>query len=176
MSERLELYVPGQPFDGGTYHYTECGLSYVHLQNGFSEEVDPDYGRLVSFTNVPDLHKAIALHVIFKREPITPSEFRFLRKQMRLTQAALATEYGVSSQTIANYEKGETPIPKVTERFLKMQSLLAILPEDARAAVLQDLEEQAKAKKRKRTKSETAERRSIVHVWEEAGAQSCAGV
>ena len=170
MSERLELYVPGQPFDGGPYHYTECGLDYVYLQNGFSEEMDPEYGRLVSFKNVTDLHKAIALHVIYKQGSITPAEFRFLRKQMELTQAALAAEYGVSAQTIANYEKGDTVPPVVTVRYLKLQSLLAILPEDARAAVLQDLEERVKLRKRKRkivARRKVSERKGIVNLWEE---------
>ncbi|MGO8841602.1 MAG: helix-turn-helix domain-containing protein [Methyloceanibacter sp.] len=38
-------------------------------------------------------------------------ELRFLRKQLGMTQAALARKMRVSDQTIANYEKENTSIP-----------------------------------------------------------------
>jgi transcriptional regulator with XRE-family HTH domain len=36
---------------------------------------------------------------------MTSAEFRFLRKQMGLTQKELGERLGVEDQTIANYEK-----------------------------------------------------------------------
>jgi transcriptional regulator with XRE-family HTH domain len=43
-----------------------------------------------------------------KATPMTGEEFRFLRKQMDLTQSQLAERLDVDEQTVANYEKSKT--------------------------------------------------------------------
>jgi len=40
------------------YHYKECGLKNVWLVNGFEIKKTP-YGKRVSITNLPGLHKLI---------------------------------------------------------------------------------------------------------------------
>lgn len=72
-------------------------------------EDDPDYGQLVSIQKLSGLHRAIGLRIIEKPEPMSGHELRFLRKQLGLTQAALAHKVQLCDQTIANYEKGVTP-------------------------------------------------------------------
>lgn len=176
MIERVEFYVPNQPFDGGTYHYVESGLPNIWLRNGFSIEEDSDYGSLVSFHNVNHLHDAIGLHVITVERPLTSKEFRFLRKRMGKTQRTLADDFGVSDQTIANYEKGETDIPKLTDGAIRRDFLLYILPDDAKAAVIREmLRLEARSKSKSRRKG--SKREPIVTDWLEndsAGAVACA--
>lgn len=47
-------------------------------------------------------------------------ELRSRRKQMNLTQAELAQELGVSSNTVARYERDELGIPEPVARLLRL--------------------------------------------------------
>src|SRR5215469_359692 len=67
-----------------------------------------DYGPMVHIENINGLHHAIGLHIIEKDQPMEGAEFRFLRKQMQMSQVDLAKYLGVTDQTVANYEKGKS--------------------------------------------------------------------
>lgn len=100
------------------YHYTECGLSNVFLKNGVVvEEIDGE--EYTSINDMNGLHKAIAQAVVDSPFPLKSEEFKFLRLEMNLSQKALAVRFGVSEQTIARYEKGETVIPRTTDVALR---------------------------------------------------------
>lgn len=100
------------------YHYTECGLSNVFLKNGVVvEEVDGE--EYTSINDMNGLHKAIAQAVVDSPFPLKSEEFKFLRLEMNLSQKALAVRFGVSEQTIARYEKGQTEIPRTTDVALR---------------------------------------------------------
>ena len=135
MSERAEFHVMGQPFDGKPLHYTASGLNYVYLLNGFNVENDPDYGQIITIQDEDSLHCAIGLYVIMQPRVLSGPEFRFLRKQMGLKQKDLAEEFGVSEQTVANYEK-QKPIPTASDHLMRMFFLVSITPEEARADLL----------------------------------------
>jgi DNA-binding transcriptional regulator YiaG len=169
MSERAEFHVMGQPYDGAPLHYTASGLDYVYLVNGFSVENDPDYGRIVTIDAPDDLHKAIGLHIVTKKNPLTGAEFRFLRKQMKLTQKELAVDKfgGADVQTIANYEKGKK-IPPASDQLMRMTFALWLIPADARAAVVKEIAEEMQKRKRQRpskTVNERSSYRQIVRRW-----------
>lgn len=99
------------------YHYTECGLNNVWLANGYDEHETP-YGAAVSIADVDGLHRAIALHLIKYKPRLSGGEFRFLRKELDLSQAALARVLGNDAQSVARWEKNGRP-PKMAERFLR---------------------------------------------------------
>jgi DNA-binding transcriptional regulator YiaG len=107
MSERAEFFFKGQGQLAEPYHYRASGLDDIYLLNGVVIEETP-YGPMVTIKNLNGLHHAIGLHIVEKAEPMTGAEFRFLRKQLGLTQAQLGKRLRVSDQTIANYEKGHT--------------------------------------------------------------------
>ena len=48
-------------------------------------------------------------------QPLSTTEFSALRKVIGFTQAQLAKQFGVSRQTVINWERGETRIPKMAE-------------------------------------------------------------
>jgi DNA-binding transcriptional regulator YiaG len=100
------------------YHYIESGLSNVYLKNGVTvEEIDGE-----SYTSIDDmdgLHKAIAEAVVDSKKPLTNEEFKFLRIELNVSQKILATRFGVSEQTIARYEKGQSDIPRTTDAALR---------------------------------------------------------
>jgi DNA-binding transcriptional regulator YiaG len=57
-------------------------------------------------------------------------ELRFLRKQMDLTQEALAQRLRVNVQTVANYEKGKTAKIGPSEQIVRVLYVLHVLPHD----------------------------------------------
>src|SRR4051812_470100 len=80
------------------YHYTECGLQKVWLENGYTVTQTP-YGKGVSIRNVSGLHRLIG-RALSQRPGLTGAELRFLRKEMELSQGALADMVGVSEQNV----------------------------------------------------------------------------
>lgn len=100
----------------GLYHYTECGLPNVWLANGYRAHATP-YGDAVIVENVDGLHRAIARLLVAKPR-LTGAEFRFLRKELDLSQAKLAGYFGYDAQSVALWEK-QGRVPKWADRFLR---------------------------------------------------------
>jgi DNA-binding transcriptional regulator YiaG len=100
------------------YHYTESGLPNVYLVNGFTVET-LDGEEYISIDDMNGLHKTIANAIIDSPKPLTHQEFRFLRIEMNVSQKTLGTRFGVTEQTIARYEKGESSIPRTTDAALR---------------------------------------------------------
>ena len=92
------------------YRYTECGLDYVYLMDGF-EVVKTAYGPAVQVTNASKLDRAIALAVVRHQNRLAGQEVRFLRGLLDLTQAELGRALGKDAQTVARWEKGKTELP-----------------------------------------------------------------
>lgn len=89
------------------YHYEECGLDNVYLENGFSFHETP-YGKGVSFHDAEGLHKAIAASLIEQPCPLIGAELRFLRHEMELSQKNLAAILGVDEQALRRWEKARS--------------------------------------------------------------------
>jgi DNA-binding transcriptional regulator YiaG len=120
------------------FRYRLCGLNNVFLLNGV-EFHHGDYGRGVSIYKAEELHRKIGMHLILRRKALSPKEMRFLRKQMELTQAELARYLGVTSQTVARYEKGETKIPGPVDRLVRFAFAFHCSPADRRAKLLEEI-------------------------------------
>ena len=102
----------------GMYHYTECGLPSVWLVNGFKRHQTP-YGEAMIIENVDDLHRAIGMYLVRWKAHLTGAEFRYLRKELGLSQSRLASTYfGNDAQSIALWEK-RSRVPKWADRFLR---------------------------------------------------------
>lgn len=99
------------------YHYRECGLRNVWLTNGYEVHETP-YGPGIAFQDIEGLHRAIARGLIAKGGKLTGAELRFLRQEMGLSQARLATMMGNEAQTVALWEKRGSQ-PKVADRFMR---------------------------------------------------------
>lgn len=92
------------------YHYTECGLDYVYLVDGF-EVIETGYGSAVQVSNAGKLDRAIAGAVVSRQSRLTGQEVRFLRGLLDMTQSELGRALGKDAQSIARWEKGKTEIP-----------------------------------------------------------------
>jgi putative transcriptional regulator len=99
------------------YHYTECGLPYIWLANGY-HSIETPYGSATKIDNVDGLRRAIALSIVRDRPHLTGAEFRFLRTELDLSQARLAAYFGYEAQSVALWEK-RGKVPKWADRFLR---------------------------------------------------------
>lgn len=88
------------------YHYVQCGLDNVWLENGF-EVIKTPYGKSVKIDNPAQLDAAIAEDLTQKPSPLTGREFRFLRLQLDMSQKRVGELLGKEAQTVALWEKAE---------------------------------------------------------------------
>lgn len=105
----------------GLYHYTGCGLTNIWLRNGFTIKETP-YGETVTIHVLEGLHNAIGLQLVKNKPSLSPTEIRYLRKEMDFSQADLARLLGVGESTMRNWERSEAkhPIQKPAERMLRV--------------------------------------------------------
>ncbi len=102
------------------YHYTECGLKNVWLKNGYAIR-KTSYGEGVSIQDVEGLHKFIG-QSIARRPKLTGPELRFLRKEMGMSQKALAAFVGTSEQNVSLWER-RGRVPQAADRLIKLAFL-----------------------------------------------------
>lgn len=103
-----------------TYHYTECGLDYVYLKNGYKLHETP-YGQGVSFKNGDVLDLAIAHALLQYPARLRGQEIRFIRALLDMTQNKFAAKLGVKRLTVARWEaKPKTPIPGPADRLIRI--------------------------------------------------------
>lgn len=102
-----------------THHYVESGLDNIYLVNGYRTVKTP-YGDGFSIHNVEALHHAIGTAIIHEERGLNGAELRFLRIEMDLTQARLASLMGTEEQTLRRWEKarGKT-LPGPADRMLR---------------------------------------------------------
>jgi len=99
------------------YHYTECGLSNVWLQNGYSvKEVDGH--KAVSISDADQLHEVIG-RTLANKPYLKATELRFLRKELGLSQSRLAALLGTTEQTVSLWER-KGRIPKGHDRLIRL--------------------------------------------------------
>ncbi|MBV8406628.1 MAG: helix-turn-helix domain-containing protein [Alphaproteobacteria bacterium] len=100
------------------YHFTECGLDNVWLADGFTLHRTA-YGRGVSFDDIEGVHRAIARHLVEVPGGLDGSQLRFLRKELDLSQAGLASLLGYDEQTVSRWERAVSTVPPAADRLLR---------------------------------------------------------
>ncbi|MGH8189845.1 MAG: helix-turn-helix domain-containing protein [Rhodanobacteraceae bacterium] len=95
------------------------------LANGYNSRRTP-YGIAVAIENVDGLHRAIGRCLATEKPKLTGREFRFLRKELGLSQAAFAAAVGKDAQTVALWEKGKTRLPVWADRVMRKLYLEAV--------------------------------------------------
>lgn len=100
------------------HHYTECGLDYIYLDNGYVVH-ETAYGPAVEVEHADQLDRQIALAVVNHQRSLTGQEVRFLRGLLNLTQAELGELLGKDAQSVARWERLKTAIPPTEDRALR---------------------------------------------------------
>jgi len=92
------------------YAYPNCGFE-VFLLSGY-EVTEGPRGTRVKFADLKGLHLAIARELIAQKRPLRKEEFRFLRKELDLSQRELGEYFGVTEQAVSLWEReGGNEIP-----------------------------------------------------------------
>lgn len=99
------------------YHYVECGLSYVYLRNGFEIQNTP-YGQGVVIHDTDGLHRCIGELLVDKPDSLTGAEFRFLRRELDLSQRILGELFDVDERSIRTWER-EDKVPKLEDKLIR---------------------------------------------------------
>ena len=87
------------------HHDRESGLSNVYLINGF-RYVETPYERSVIIEDLDGLHRAIGQFLPREKKSLSGREFRFLRRELDLSQARQARLFGVGAVRCAMGKKG----------------------------------------------------------------------
>jgi DNA-binding transcriptional regulator YiaG len=101
------------------YHYTECGIDYIYLVDGY-EFVDTPQGRQVVVQNIDGLHAAIGKFLVNHKKDLTGDDVRFLRHEMLMSQATLAKLLDVGEQTVHRWETGKTEASKPASALIRL--------------------------------------------------------
>lgn len=102
------------------FHYDACGLEDIRLANGY-EIHDTPYGTAVSIADVDGLHRAIARWLIRRPRLLNGAEFRFLRKELDLSQKDLAARLGATEQQVFRWEKKrQATVPGTADRLVRV--------------------------------------------------------
>lgn len=99
------------------YHYTESGLQNVWLSSGYTV-VKTKHGKGVAIRDVEGLHRVIG-KALARKPKLTGSELRFLRKEMEMSQSALAAMVGTSEQNVSLWER-RGGIPRTADRLVRV--------------------------------------------------------
>ena len=102
----------------GMYHYTSSGLRNIWLRNGFDIK-NTAYGKGVAIHDIDGLHKMIGLNLVLNKPRLTGAEVRFLRKELDMPQAQLASLLGVGETSVRGWENHRGRITKPAERLLR---------------------------------------------------------
>lgn len=100
------------------YHYTECGLNNVVIE-GLPIITDDHGDEVIEIPQINDLHAAIACGVVTHDQGISGAELRFLRSEMGMTQAELASLVHKDKQTIGRWERSESEIDGASETLIR---------------------------------------------------------
>jgi len=115
--------IAGEAHENEPLPYPHCGLP-IYLLNGFKREI-LDGEETVTIENLDGLWTAIGLYLVSKKKQLQPKEIKFLRHHMNLTQAELGQVLRVTDQTVARWEKGQTPLDGPADVALRTAFLMS---------------------------------------------------
>ena len=100
------------------YHYKECGLDNVWLENGFVTKTTP-YGKAVAIDDAVQLHQVLTLGLTMKKGRITGKELRFMRVVLNMSQEGLGKCVGATEQSVSLWER-TGKVPQSTDSIVRM--------------------------------------------------------
>ncbi len=108
------------------HRYSESGLPHVVLQDVEVRRCPECASEFVSIPRIAQLHRAIALALITKRERLTPAEIRYLRKSLGWSQADFAKQLHVEPETANRWESEAANKPMADGYELALRLAVAV--------------------------------------------------
>jgi len=100
------------------YHFTESGLDYVRLTSGYLLR-ETKAGPTVRFVDMQGLMATIGRLMVETKRKLQGQDIRFLRTELDLSQAAMASRFGVTERTVIRWENDKVPIPATADALLR---------------------------------------------------------
>lgn len=142
------------------YHYTQCGLDNVWLENGYVIK-KTRHGDAVAVNDVEGLHRLLAITLAGGHMPLAGKEFRFLRTLLGLTQEGLAKVMGVTEGAVSLWER-KGNVPRANDQLIRLM-VLAKHDGDAKVSeVLERIRTVEKLVNQKYVVRDTGQRREVV--------------
>ena len=107
------------------YRYTDCGLENVIIA-GVNFVIDDSGDEVIRIPNVNGLHRVIAQSILARKSSMSGTELRFLRTEMGLTQAELASLVHREPLAVSRWERSEAPIDSNAEALIRLHALEAL--------------------------------------------------
>jgi putative zinc finger/helix-turn-helix YgiT family protein len=118
------------------YHYTECGLDCVTLENVIVYRCSACGAIVPEIPAIGELHRKLVLDIVNKPNLLSGQEIKFLRKMAGLSGKDLAVTLGVSASTVSRWENGSRNISKNSDAALRMICFAGMLQDILRDRVI----------------------------------------
>jgi DNA-binding transcriptional regulator YiaG len=100
------------------YHYTECGLDNVWLENGYTVKKTA-YGKATSVDDADGLHQVLSIELTQKKGRVTGKELRFMRTALGMSQEGLGKCVGATEQSVSLWER-TGKVPQYADSILRL--------------------------------------------------------
>ncbi len=100
------------------YHYTECGLDNVWLENGYTVKKTA-YGEATSVDDANGLHQVLSIELTQKKGRVTGKELRFMRTALGMSQEGLGKCIGATEQSVSLWER-TGKVPQYADSILRL--------------------------------------------------------
>jgi len=114
------------------YHYTESGLDNVFLYGIVQSRCKECGEEIVTIPNIKGLHFAIGRNLICKKEMLTGSEARFLRKELKLKSKDMAAALSMKPETYLRWENEKQSVSPACDKQLRLIYILNVTEEEGR--------------------------------------------
>ncbi|KOQ67076.1 helix-turn-helix domain-containing protein [Stenotrophomonas maltophilia] len=139
-----------------SYRYLGSGLDNVYLQNGYKLLQLASGEEVLHIEDIPGLHTAIASAIVDSPVELDAKTFKFLRKERDLSQRKLAEILGVEEQTVSNWERAKTPIPKSADLVLRALTKECLSNNASLKAIIEHMNELDRERHREEIRIELA--------------------
>ena len=102
-----------------THKYKECGLDNVTLIGVERHRCDKCGEEYFGYGNAEKLHQMIAEVLIQKKDMLTGTEVRFLRKHLGYSTVMFAKIIGYDDATLSRIETGHQPVTRAFDRLIR---------------------------------------------------------
>lgn len=111
-----------------TYQYSESGLDYVFLKNGFVLENDPQYGELITIQGVSDLHERLDQILLVQAPYLDGAAMRLFRvSALEQTPEDFAMALGMTTTQIKELESARAkPLPEEIDHAVRRYVIEAL--------------------------------------------------
>ena len=102
------------------YHYTECGLDNIYLENIDVRVCQACGQRSPIIPRITELHATIGQAVALQNQPLSNKEVRFLRQHLGLKAKEWAAYLHVDTATLSRWENGGQSIGVQADALIRL--------------------------------------------------------